>query len=1839
MVARCGYLVNKWTVTMVLAVLAAVLATALPAWAQNGNGLEKDHPENGADPVATFTAVDPEGRTVYWDLLRALPEPPEPPPVVDGVALIGGDLEDHDNFSISMDGVLTFKSPPDFETMRGGGIANDSNTYNVVVVSSDDAPGAGDMIMMDYHKVTVTVTDVDEDGSISLSTLQPQVDVPLTATLTDQDARSVPANPIINAVWKWEQSPATDGPWTLIPGAGDEPTLANNTPGSVAKASDGYTPVKATAGMYLQATVTYTDEHGDDKTAMAVLAHPVRTKPAGTNATPSFPDENSATPGTIEVSRKVKENAPPGTLVGKPVVARDAGDILTYRLSGSDSAYFSINRATGQITVKKTLNFEADADADGQCTLANACVVTVTATDPWGITASDGTQSVNVAQTVNITVEDVNEAPKVSGGPTKTKQRENSFSTDATPGDDSDTLIVTTYKATDPESDNSGRACNEAEERATEGSICTWSLEGDDAPLFEISNEDADENGRLTFKEAPNFEAPVDADEDNIYEVIVKVTDSGVSNRNKMSATRNVMIIVTNVNENGMVEYSSVRPKVGIPFTASLSDPDGDTTDVEWAWKRTITGVAETPVDCTGDSPPAFAMDIDEDSDTYTPKSADLYQCLEATATYTDPYDFGRTRSDPSKTAVIINNDNVAPEFREGLDKPVMQATRSIEENSPDATATPDAKTSDVGPPVVATDPNGGTDTAEGKLTYTLDGRDKDSFEIDRTTGQITVKEETKLDYEKKKSYMVTVTATDPSRASTTIDVAINVTNEDEAPVIAGEDVIKDYPENGTASVARFTAKDPEGRKVYWSLDNDGDESPDAGDFKISSNGELHFMSAPDFDGAVDSDIDNVYVVRVTASDDAPGADSLVDGEAEAVSGETSMKKVTVTVTNKDETGTLTITPRYPDTADTLTAVLADEDSDSLNPTWKWNLNGRVVEGQSLNTYDPADNATGSVMVEVIYSDGLGSTSKRLTAATTVIQAVDPNPAPEFTDGDTTTREVSENRHPATVGAPVRAMDTGIHNGKLGYSVLGDDANFTVDLTTGQLRTKGALDYETATTNGTESVIVTVIDPAGATDTITVTVRVKDVNEAPTITRGPTMKMLDEDDVDTDVGDVASKEVGTYTAKDPESTATGDVCDAASCTWSLRGTDAEDFMIADGTDGTTFGALTFKEFPNYDIPVDSNRDNVYMVTVVLTDKGNTTATRDVAVMVQDVEETGVVTFSAVQPKVGIPFTASLDDDDGDVTDVTWQWASQASSEAACPIAAAPEDDGWVNILGAKDATYTPKASDVTGGGLCLQATATYADRRGPGQTALDVSANDVSVNNDNRGPVFKKNGQEITEDTRYIAEKDRIASDPVVANSDGKTVSTTDPNTVDPVMATDPNGDDLLTYTLGGPDASLFKITDDTSDTTDTTRGGQISLKTADTLNYEDKNTYMVKVTAADPDGLSDSVDVTIKVTDVDEAPKIKVGGLAISAGPTNPDHPENSTASVGTYTVVGSMKDSASWTLTGNDASHFMVQPATGMSVMLMFKTAPDHEMPGDANMDNVYEVSVEATDSESKIAMRAVTITVTNEEEMGEVTLWAGTDALTMAPQVGDTITGAVMDPDGGVMVESWQWSRTMTPAMMDSWMDIQDATDAAYMVAAGDVGYYLRVMATYTDAAGTDMVMEYSPATMMVTMMVTMNAAPMFDSETGTREVPENTAAGELVGAPVTAMDADAGDTLTYTLGGTDAASFDINPATGQITVGAGTMLDFEATQNTYMVTVTASDGTDSDSIDVTITVTDVDEGMPMDLLTRYDDNKNNVIDLPEVFRAIDDYFDYDDRLTLAEVYEVVDLYFES
>ena len=112
---------------------------------------------------------------------------------------------------------------------------------------------------------------------------------------------------------------------------------------------------------------------------------------------------------------------------------------------------------------------------------------------------------------------------------------------------------------------------------------------------------------------------------------------------------------------------------------------------------------------------------------------------------------------------------------------------------------------------------------------------------------------------------------------------------------------------------------------------------------------------------------------------------------------------------------------------------------------------------------------------------------------------------------------------------------------------------------------------------------------------------------------------------------------------------------------------------------------------------------------------------------------------------------------------------------------------------------------------------------------------------------------------------------------------------------------------------------------------------------------------------------------------------------------------------------------------------------------------------------------------------------------------------------------------------------------------------------------------------------------------NVDPEFSADTATRSIAENSAADANVGAAVTTTDTES-DTLTYSLSGTDASSFTIDSATGQIKVGSSTTLDFESSTTSYSVTVGVSDLKDSsdtadtvvdDTITITINVTDVNE----------------------------------------------------
>ncbi len=104
--------------------------------------------------------------------------------------------------------------------------------------------------------------------------------------------------------------------------------------------------------------------------------------------------------------------------------------------------------------------------------------------------------------------------------------------------------------------------------------------------------------------------------------------------------------------------------------------------------------------------------------------------------------------------------------------------------------------------------------------------------------------------------------------------------------------------------------------------------------------------------------------------------------------------------------------------------------------------------------------------------------------------------------------------------------------------------------------------------------------------------------------------------------------------------------------------------------------------------------------------------------------------------------------------------------------------------------------------------------------------------------------------------------------------------------------------------------------------------------------------------------------------------------------------------------------------------------------------------------------------------------------------------------------------------------------------------------------------------------------------VNSPPVFPSSTATRTLPENTSSGQNIGDALTATDVD-GDTLSYTLLGSDPGSFSIVMTSGQIRTKVGVSYDYE-TRSSYSVRLRAADGAGGQAfVDVTITVTDVTE----------------------------------------------------
>ncbi|MBI5672418.1 MAG: DUF4347 domain-containing protein [Nitrospirae bacterium] len=438
---------------------------------------------------------------------------------------------------------------------------------------------------------------------------------------------------------------------------------------------------------------------------------------------------------------------------------------------------------------------------------------------------------------------------------------------------------------------------------------------------------------------------------------------------------------------------------------------------------------------------------------------------------------------------------------------------------------------------------------------------------------------------------------------------------------------------------------------------------------------------------------------------------------------------------------------------------------------------------------------------------------------------------------------------------------------------------------------------------------------------------------------------LQVDNVQVSYDTDAANSAPTISSNGGNATASVSVTENSSTVTMVTATDADagqtlTYSIAGGADAaqltinSSTGQLSFVSVPNYEAPTDSGGNNVYDVTVQVSDGNGGMDTQAIAVTVANANEaptdlilsansvaenaaTGTVvgTVSGTNPDTGDTKTYSLTDTAGG------RFAINAST-GVITVA----DRSLLNYEAAASHTLTVQVTD--SGGQSYTETFT------------------INLSNVNEGPTITSNGGETA------------AAVNVTENQ----------TTVTTVVAADVDAGTTLAYSIaGGPDAARFSI--------DSTTGALRFSTAPDFERPSDvgrNNVYDVTVRVSDGQGGTVTQTISVHVTDVNEAPRITSnrGGDAASVTIR-----ENSTTVTNvratdpdggariTYSVVG-----------GVDAALFTINPSTGA---LRFNSAPNFERPTDTDSNNVYQVVVQASDGRGGTDSQVLSIRVTNVNE----------------------------------------------------------------------------------------------------------------------------------------------------------------------------------------------------------------------------------------------------------------------
>ena len=378
---------------------------------------------------------------------------------------------------------------------------------------------------------------------------------------------------------------------------------------------------------------------------------------------------------------------------------------------------------------------------------------------------------------------------------------------------------------------------------------------GADASKFTIGST----TGALSFVTAPNFELPTDAGGNNVYDVIVQVSDGhgGID-------TQAIAVTVTDVFENsapiitsnggGDTAAVSIAENTTAVTTVTATDPD-----VGQTLSYSIIGGADASKFTIGSTTGALsfvtAPNFELPTDAGGNNVYDVIVQVSDGHGGIDTQAIAVTVTDVLRTSAPIITSNGGGDT----------AAVSIAENTTAVTT------------VTATDPDVGQ-----TLSYSIiGGADASKFTIGSSTGALSFVTapnfELPTDAGGNNVYDVIVQVSDGHGGIDTQAIAVTVTDvfENSAPIITsnggGDTAAVSIAENTTA-VTTVTATDPDvGQTLSYSIIGGADASK----FTIgASTGALSFVTAPNFELPTDAGGNNVYDVIVQASDGHGGIDT-----------------------------------------------------------------------------------------------------------------------------------------------------------------------------------------------------------------------------------------------------------------------------------------------------------------------------------------------------------------------------------------------------------------------------------------------------------------------------------------------------------------------------------------------------------------------------------------------------------------------------------------------------------------------------------------------------------------------------------------------------------------------------------------------------------------------------------------------------------------------------------------------------------------------------------------------------------------------------------------------------